>query len=228
MIKIFSTYTKDEIYNQDSCLRSIRNGGPALFIENVFKKNKIKYEIASQKAVIEIKVKNGIEKGVLKNKLRVKSVRNIKDRDLVVISTVDSEWILDTGISNKAQIFLDAQGYVRSARKNPKIYKASFWNNILCLKTNNQEIKELPEKVVNAQKNKCLIVTKGSKGAVVYFKNKKHMLTAKKIKTCDTIGAGDTFFARFIVGFVKSKGDVVRSGKFAMEEAKKFLLAKNT
>jgi len=47
MIKIFSTYTKDEIYNQDNGLKIIRNGGPAFFIENVFKKNKIKHKVIS-------------------------------------------------------------------------------------------------------------------------------------------------------------------------------------
>jgi len=70
MIKIFSTYTKDDICNQDYCLKINRKGGPAFFMENVFKKNKIKYEIISQKAVIEIKVKNGKEKGILKTKLK--------------------------------------------------------------------------------------------------------------------------------------------------------------
>ncbi|MDP1818146.1 MAG: PfkB family carbohydrate kinase [Leadbetterella sp.] len=228
MIKIFSTYTKDEIHNQDSDLRIVRNGGPAFFIENVFKENKIKYEITSQKAVIEIKVKNEIEKGFLKNKLKVRSIKNIKNSDLIVISTVDNEWVPDIKSSDKAQIFLDVQGYVRSARKNQKIYKAGFWNNIFCLKTNDQEIKELPKETINKQKNKCLIMTRGSRGAVVYFKNKKHIFTAKKIKSRDTIGAGDTFFASFITGFIKSKGNIEKSGKFAIKEAEKFLLSKKS
>ena len=206
MIKIFSTYTKDDICNQDNCLKINRKGGPAFFMENVFKKNKIKYEIISQKAVIEIKVKNGKEKGILKTKLKEKSIEDIKSEDLVVISTVDREWILNTKIPAKAQVFLDVQGYIRSSRKNPEIYKLDFWNNIFCLKTNDREIKELPKNIVRNQKNKCLIMTKGSKGAVVYFKNKKYVFKTKKIKLDDAIGAGDTFFAGFITGFIKNKG----------------------
>ncbi|MDO9231013.1 MAG: PfkB family carbohydrate kinase [bacterium] len=226
MIKIFSTYTKDEIDNQDSGLRVIRNGGPAFFIENILKKNKIKYKMKSQKAVIKIKIKNGIEKGVLKNKLTTKKLDNIRDNDLVVISTVDDEWIVDKKIFTKAQIFLDAQGYVRSARRNPKIYEARFWEDIFCLKVNEQEIKELPRGIVNNQKNKCLIITKGGKGVVIYFENKKYAIVAKKIKSCDAIGAGDTFFPGFIVGFIENKGDIIKSGKFAIKEVENFLLNK--
>jgi hypothetical protein len=122
VIKIFSTYTKDKIYNQDNNLKFVRNGGPAFFIENVLRKNKIKHETIFKKAVIAIKVKNGIEKGVLKNVLKERKIKNVKNDDLVMISTVDSEWILDTSVLSKAQVFLDAQGYVRSARKNSEIY----------------------------------------------------------------------------------------------------------
>jgi hypothetical protein len=227
MIKIFSTYTKDKIHNQDSNSNIVRKGGPAFFIEKVFKKNKIKYKIEAQKAVIEIEIKDGIERGILKNKLKRRVIEIKSNGGLVVISTVDNEWIPNTELSDGSQIFLDAQGYVRNARKNPEIYKASFWNNIFCLKTNEQEIKELPKKIVVKQKNRCLIVTKGNRGAIVYFRNKKHNFNAKKIKSGDTIGAGDTFFAGFIAGFVKSKGDVEKSGKFATKEAEKFLISKS-
>lgn len=226
MINIFSTYTKDEIDNQGSGLKVVRNGGPAFFIENVLKKNKIKYTIKSQKAVIEIKIKNDIEKGVLKNKLTTKTIDNIRGNNLIVISTVDDEWILDKKISTKVRIFLDAQGYVRSARRNPEIYKASFWEDIFCLKVNEQEIKELPRGIISNQKNKCLIITKGINGVVIYFKNKKYAIVAKKIKSCDTIGAGDTFFSGFIAGFIKNKGDIIKSGKFAIKKVEKFLLKK--
>ena len=226
MIKIFSTYTKDEIYNQDNGLKIVRNGGPAFFIENVFKKNKIKHRMISQKATIKIKVKNEIERGILKDKLIEKSIKDIRDDDLAIISTVDNEWILNTKISTDALVFLDAQGYIRNARKNTKIYELDFWNNIFCLKINKQEARELPRDIVHNQKNKCLIITKGSEGAVIYFKNKKYVFLAKKMKLKDTIGAGDTFFAGFIVGFIKSGGDIIKSGKFAIEEAEKFLLSK--
>ena len=228
MIKIFSTYTKDEIYNQDNGLKITRNGGPAFFIENVFKKNKIKHKVISQKAVIEIRVKNGIESGMVRNELKEKNVKNVKGTDLVVISTVDGEWVLDQKVSGKAQVFLDVQGYVRGAIKNVEMYKSDFWNHIFCMKGNEREIKEIPNNIIKNQKNKCLIITKGSKGAVIYFKNKKYVFAAKKIKLNDSIGAGDTFFAGFIAGFVRNKGDVEKSGKFAIEKVGEFLLTKKS
>jgi len=226
VIKIFSTYTIDRIYNQDNNLKTICNGGPALFIENVFQKNKFKYEIKFQKTVIEIKIKKGIEKGALKNKLKKINIRNVSGRDLIIISTVDSEWILDAKTSIKTQVFLDVQGYIRSARRNPKIYELNFWNHIFCIKGNEHEIKEMPNNVIKNQKNKCLIITKESKGAVIYFKNKKHVFTVKKIKSKDTIGAGDTFFANFIVSFINTRGNIQKSGNFAVREVEKFLLNK--
>lgn len=227
MIKIFSTYTRDKIYNQDNGLKIIRNGGPAFFIKNVFEKNKVNYKISASKADINIQIINGAEKGVLASKLKERKINNIKGSDIILISTVDREWILPGNFPEKARIFLDVQGYVRSARKNPEIYKSDFWNNIFCLKTNDREIKELPKNIVRNQKNKCLIITKGSKGATIYFKNKKYIFTTKKIKLNDTIGAGDTFFTGFIVEFIKSRGNITKSGKFATEEAENFLLAKN-
>lgn len=227
MIKIFSTYTRDKIYNQDNGLKIIRNGGPAFFIENVFKKNKVNYKISASEANINIQIINGTEKGVLASKLKERKINSIEINDTILISTVDREWTLPDNFPEKAKIFIDVQGYVRSARKNPEIYKSDFWNNIFCLKTNDREIKELPKNIVRNQKNKCLIITKGSRGAVVYFKDKKYIFTAKKIKLNDTIGAGDTFFAGFIVEFIKSKGNITKSGKFAIKKAENFLLAKN-
>jgi bifunctional ADP-heptose synthase (sugar kinase/adenylyltransferase) len=226
MIKVFSTYTKDTIYNVNSGEKITRDGGPAFFIENVFKKNKIKYIMNAHRAKIKIEVKDGIEKGVLDGSLKTREIESIRDNDIVVISTVNKEWVLSSNLLNGAKIFLDVQGYVRNARKNRGIYKLDFWNNLFCIKINNQEIKELPKKIINNQRKKCLIITKGSKGAVIYFKNKKHSFVAKKIKPKDTIGAGDTFFAEFIVEFVKSKGDIAKSGKLAAREVEKFLSKK--
>lgn len=226
MIKIFSTYTKDEIDNQDKNLKIIRNGGPAFFIENIFKKNKIKYKMISQKAVIKIEIKNGIEEGILKNKLREKKIKNIKNDDIIIISTVDKEWLFCGKFLKKAIIFLDVQGYVRAIRKNKLICKSDFWNNIFCIKGNEHEIRWLPKNVIKNQKRKCLIVTKGVEGAVVYLRNKKYILNAKKVKPEDTIGAGDTFFAGFIAGFIRNNGDIVKSGKFAIKEAENLLLTK--
>lgn len=226
MIKVFSTYTKDIIHDINNGRKINRDGGPAFFIENVFKKNKIKYTMNVQKAKIEIYVKDGIEKGILSGSLKTREIKNIRNEDIIIISTVDNEWIPCDNLPNGAKIFLDVQGYARSARKNRGVYKLDFWNNIFCMKSNDHEIKELPKKIINNQKKKCLIISKGNKGAEIYFKNKKCIFVAKKIKSKDTIGAGDTFFANFIVKFMYTN-DIIKSGNFAIKKTDFFLISKN-
>lgn len=226
MIKVFSTYTKDAICNINNGEKITRNGGPAFYIENVFKRNKIKHKIEAGNAKIKIEVKDKIGKGVLAGSLKEKKIKGVKDDDIIVISTVDSEWILSGNLPDNAKIFLDVQGYIRSARKNPAIFEADFWNVIYCMKTNDKEIKELPAKIISDQKSRLLIITKGEKGAEIYFKGKKYNFKVEKIKAVDYIGAGDTFFAGFIIAFVESKSDIIKSGNFAAKEVTEFLLNK--
>jgi hypothetical protein len=226
MIKIFSTYTVDKIRNFDNGSVITRSGGPVLFFESVFKKYGIDFEIKSQKAVIEIKIKNGIEAGVLKNKLKEKKISGIKNDDSILVSTVDNEWTFEEVVKHGVKIFLDAQGFVRGAKKNLMIYELDFWNYIFCMKCNEDEVKEIPFNIIKNQKKKCLIITKGGNGVVVYFKNKKYFFAVEKIKPSDTIGAGDTFFAAFVTGFIKGDGDIARSVEFALKEVRLFLLAK--
>jgi hypothetical protein len=180
----------------------------------------------AQKAKIKIDVKNGIEKGVLVGLLKTRRIKNIRKDDAVVISTVNKEWILGDNFPNGIKIFLDIQGYVRNARKNQGIYKLDFWNNIFCIKGNEKEIKKLSTRIILNQKKKLLIITKGESGATIYFRRKRYDFKPHKVKATDYIGCGDTFFAEFIAEFVKSKGDVAKSGKLATREVEKFLSKK--
>ncbi|MFH0969241.1 MAG: PfkB family carbohydrate kinase [Patescibacteria group bacterium] len=225
MIKVFSTYTKDTIFNENNKIIKIQKGGPAFFIEDVFKKNKVNYKINAFDANINIRITNGAEKGVLASKPKERKISKILKNDIILISTVDREWILPDNLPEKVKIFLDVQGYVRAARKNSLIYRLNFWDNIFCMKCNDLESKELPKIIIKNQKKKCLIVTKGSKGIEVYFKNKKYIFNAKKIKVKNAIGAGDTFFAAFTFYFMKTSS-IIQSGNFAIGEVNKFMLKK--
>ena len=49
---------------------------------------------------------------------------------------------------NNSKIFLDAQGYVRAGKRAKEILKENFWNDICCLKVNNNEIKKLPKEII--------------------------------------------------------------------------------
>lgn len=225
MIKVFSTYTTDVIYNMDHKKKTIRKGGPAFFIENVLKDNKIEHEIHAGKAKININIKNKIERGFLDSVLRIDKIKNIQNNDIVVVSTVDREWVLGS-VSAKAKIFLDIQGHIRNSRINSSVFKSDFWKKVFCMKMNEEEMKELPNKIILSQKKKMMIITRGSNGFSIYFKGKKFDFKVNNIEASDYIGSGDTFFAGFIVGLIKKNYDIIKSGNFAIREVTKFLLSK--
>ncbi len=224
MIKLFSTYTKDIITNNGN--EVIKDGGPALFMKNVFSKNDIEYKIYAQEAIVKIVVKDGDEKGVLQNSLNKKILQDINKDDVVAISTVSNEWIFDPNAVKENKVFLDAQGYIRYAKENPYFFEENFWDDIFCLKVNEQELKYLPHNIIDNQKAKCLIVTKGNIGVDVYTKNKKIFFNVDRIESSDTIGAGDTFFANFIVSFIKMGDTMEKNINFAINETEEFLLNK--
>ncbi len=226
MIKIYSTFSKDTIL--DNGRKLTKGGGPAFFIKKLFKKYKIKHKLYSN-GIIEVKIKviNNNESGKIISKIKKNNkIQNIKNNDLIVISTIGREWILDNeAIPPQAKIFLDIQGYIRIKEKNDEFFKNNFWNKIYCIKGIEKEINKLPKNIIKNQKKKCLIITKGEKGSIMYFKNKKYIFRAKKMKLKNTIGAGDTFFAALVANFIKTK-NLIQSGKFAVEEVEKFLLTK--
>ncbi len=224
MIKLFSTYTKDIITNNGN--EVIKDGGPALFMKNVFSKNDIEYKIYAQEAIVKIIVKDGDEKGVLQNSLNKKILQDINKDDVVVISTVANEWVFDSNVVKGNKVFLDAQGYIRHTKENPHFFEENFWDDIFCLKVNEQELKYLPHNIIDNQKAKCLIVTKGGVGVDLYAKNKKYFFSVNKVKSLDTIGAGDTFFANFIVSFIKIGNAMEKNINFAINKTEEFLLNK--
>lgn len=66
------------------------------------------------------------------------------------------------------------------------------------------------EEEINELKNKCLVmgasmvlVTKGSKGQTLFVGNKRYEGTVMKVEPVDTMGAGDSFFAAFVMSLTK-------------------------
>ena len=224
MIKVFSTYTKDKIYKNNKLL-TLQNGGPALFFEKVLKDCKTNQKLNVGKLItINIKlIKNG-EIGTIEGEVIKKMIDDNRKNDVVIVSTISDEWMLPNKES-KSKAFLDVQGYVRAAQKDRGIYQAAFWKNIFCLKGTQAEIAKLPRRIINDQKQRLLIITKGEKGCVIYSQGERFNFFGKKIQSTNTIGAGDTFFINFIIKFLKTK-DVKKSGEFAISETEKFLLNK--
>jgi hypothetical protein len=226
MIKIYSTFSRDVILDENKNQIAIRKKGPAFFIEKVLKKHKIKYEMNSGDVFkVEITLTKKGERGKIKKGVkRIGEIKNIKSNDFVIISTIAKEWTFGSNISRKAKIFLDIQGYMRTENQND-FFDRDFLDKILCLKGTKEEVKRLPKKIIINQKKKCLVITKGKSGSVIYFKKKRYIFHPKKIEVEDAIGAGDIFFASFIVKFIETN-NITISGTFATKETENFLIGK--
>ena len=227
MISVYSSFSKDKIMDEGGKIMSVRKGGPAYFIERIFKKYRFSYLLKTEKAIeVEIKLSPKGEMGRVKNKLKTKRIRVRNTRKPVLISTTGKEWMLKNNIPEDAKVFLDIQGYVRDLRRFGKktSFNAPFLSEIFCIKGTKKEISYLPKNIIEKQKDKCLIITKGSEGAFVYYEGKKFLFKPKtKVIQKMAIGAGDVFFASFVLNFIKSNGNIIKSGRAASKEVVEFL-----
>jgi len=78
-----------------------------------------------------------------------------------------------------------------------------------------EEIKDF-QKEAASMGPKLILVTRGSKGAVLYYKNEYYMQSSVPVEVVDTLGAGDTFIACLIVNLLEG-----REVPTAMENAAK-------
>lgn len=110
--------------------------------------------------------------------------------------------------------------------------------NIDILQTNENEFETLGvsqsemEKVNNLFEIgvKIILLTKGLNGSKVFYKKdneiKSYFISAKKIKTTNTVGCGDTFGATFFYNYIRTK-NVYHSLSEAIEKTEEFLKKRN-
>lgn len=160
--------------------------------------------------------------------------------DILFLSPFFDE-IRPSMFEKKPILALDLQGFMRD--KNKKFLKESWkrrpedmdklLNQVDILKLNEVESELIfPGLGVEEKLNKfvelgpkIVIITLGGKGAAVINENKIFTFTSRKIIAANTVGAGDTFFASFLVTFNKTK-DVIQSMNFALDYTSDFLEGK--
>ena len=76
------------------------------------------------------------------------------------------------------------------------------------------------QKQVSAKGPRLVLVTRGSKGAVLYYKDEYYVQSSAPTKVVDTLGAGDAFIAGFIVNILEGR-EVSASLQRAAEVAAK-------
>jgi len=228
-ITILSTFTEDKIIDESNKTIKTQQGGPAFYISNVFKREKLLFNITKTPTIkIEIKLKKDGEVGKVKTRPKIKKVNFGKVKsECLVISTILKEFNLRDISKFKGKVFLDVQGYVRDGGSlgGKKLFhqgnELDF--SIFCLKGTEEEIRYLQKDFIKNQRKKILIITKGGRGCEAFILGKKYVIKPKKVlKTKNTIGGGDTFFAHFIAHLYKGN-DPVKSLRYATGETLKFL-----
>jgi len=231
-ITIISTFARDKIIDRKRQTINIQNGGPAFYLSNIFKKEKIPFAlVTTSKAETEILISNSGEIGKVKKRPKIQGINFSKIKtSFIIISTILNDFDLNEISSFEGKIFLDIQGYVRDGRKlgGKKFFSPSrkITSSIFCLKGTERELKYIPKTWLEQQKRKILIITKGSLGCELFiFGRKLKIKVKKKFPTLNNIGAGDVFFAYTIGKFLKTN-NFLKSIKYAIEKTSKFLSLK--
>ena len=116
------------------------------------------------------------------------------------------------------------QGWIRKLENNKVLFdfsKIEYFPYFDLLFFSDEEINESNISIESfIDLSKILVITKGSKGADVYFENEIISIEPIKSEVLNTIGAGDIFASVFSLEYYKSK-NIVSSGKIANNIAAK-------
>jgi hypothetical protein len=230
-ISVASTYANDILINDQGQVLERRPGGPMYFIRNALEKTSVPFTtFCCEPLDVEILVTSKGEFGKVPGRPIKRHISELgKEKGTVLVSTLLDEWVIDPeNIPEK--LCIDLQGYVRSAdnfgKKRAWIGSEQFGDKVFCMKGTEEEVNCLPPSVRESQKQRLLIVTKGEKGLDVYCNGRLTELPASPVTgPSDTIGAGDTFFAYFVVNMCKGYSAVV-AAQDAMRKVATFLKEK--
>jgi hypothetical protein len=230
-ITVLSSFASDKLFDKRGQFLREQKGGPAFFIQSALKKEKVAFDMPySFTLEVEIIITPNEEFGKVTSKIKPKKIDwQLLNTPIILISTILNEFDLRKIGKYENQVFLDVQGYVRDGKD---FGRKNYWNfnadSILCVKGTEEEISYLPKDFVKKQKQKMLLITLGSKGSILYSKNKMTRIKPLKIvKSVDTIGAGDSFFAYFAAKYLQSNNPKL-SLKYATSKTVAFLSSKKS
>lgn len=227
-ITALSTYVQDVLSKEDGTGET-RLAGPAYFIEQAFRMGACPHTLIVGKEMrVEIEIRGGKERGRVSGASFSQPLPPVSTPNLLV-STLWREWETSQLANYSGRVFLDVQGFVRNSAagfgaKQEWREARELASRLFCLKATTLELTYLPPEVVVEQKNKrCLIVTSGGKGSEVFYQGNYYKFPVELLTSLsDTLGAGDTYFANFIMEFLKS-GNPEQAGAVATARVTKFL-----
>jgi len=228
-ISLISSFAEDKIIDKKNNFIKKQKGGPAFYINQIFKKEAIRFDLLTASPFqVEILVKNNEEFGKITKKSKKIEVdyKNITT-PILFISGILDEINLNNIHQYTGRIFLDAQSFVRNGsffggKKQWKPTKKII-DSFFCIKATQEELAHLSPELVRAQKNKCLLITKGKKGFDLYLKNDKLIYKPiKEIDNSENIGAGDSFFSYFVANFSRTE-NLLKAADYANKKIINFL-----
>lgn len=165
---------------------------------------------------------------MLVKKPSVISLKRMQRADAFVISTLADEFDLTTLATLQGLRCVDVQGYVREA-KGKGLQRVRIPDGIArcfdIVKMTVHEKKWISAKTLRIFKQKILLVTQSAKPTIVFEHGRRFAVKPRHVEAADTLGAGDTFFAAFVVAYVR-KPDVRKAAEIAMRATEKFLKGK--
>lgn len=228
-VELYSTLAEDTKLRPNGEVISRQEGGPLLFIKNVFDQEGIPYVVHPGLIMgVEILIRDDGEFGKIKPPERI--IKATQSDNWIVVSTLLDEWDISGIESIDPNVFLDIQGYVRDGsafgKKKHWAPTAQLQSSILCMKGTSEELEYVPQDIVEKQKESILISTMGENGLDLFWQSNRIHVPANKVQDLpDTVGAGDTFFSYFIAAMFKGDDPVI-AATYATQKTAKFLKSK--
>lgn len=228
---VASTLAMDRLLDQRGQLIREQPGGPFMFIQQVLKQENIPFInlTPSEPAVVDIRLQDGEEVGSVTYVPFFTIDWKTISAPNILVSTILDETSLDGIEGFSGKLFVDAQGFVRTAKK-----QGFKWNladalqrRIFCLKATEEECRFIEPAFIEEQKTRLLLMTRGAKGVICWAFGEQFEVSPKEtIHSSDTIGAGDTFFAYVVAGISKNQLGVVEIVREAVRKISDFLISK--
>lgn len=224
-IIVISSFAEDVVTDLQDAVQTL-SGGPAYWIQNTFGKVSQPFRIITGKETSRVHIQL-LPDGETGSSVVTSPIElpDAVSADLFLISTIFDEFSLDQLTHLSGKIVLDVQGYVRVAKKNNRLFSipTHLADKISVLKATKDELKFVDPEMVERQKKKILIVTRGSAGFEVFSNSICTLFNSTNVVAAqNTIGAGDVFLSSFCSFFLKSES-VLDAASRAREMVEKFL-----
>lgn len=228
-ITLIASHTIDHIDDLDRGTKTERSGGPAHYCGTAISSLGYKPTIVTGRKPVDVFITISDHKEHIRidHVQKITLPRRLPSRN-IILSPILGEFDLRELRSLRCNVFLDAQGYIRAPEGRAELdWQCDLRDleNVIALKVNRREFGHVHKSIIDVFKHRILLLTKGPDGVELWYHGSRINIRGHKIRTTDTLGAGDTFFGSFVVRFVETK-DAVDAATFAVSKAEELLKKK--